>query len=790
MNGCSYRQTRRAAPLRQPSQHASILTIAVGTFELALGCLLLAFPNTSGGPVYPDMLRRLSRAGTFFVAGGIFTLLSIAARSRRAGVVPVALTLVGVLPLLVVVVSTARSGVWTGLIVNAVLALAVFADATRPAATGPGVGRRLPTLTVVMAVIALAFGILTLGAPQLLHASSYRVILGHQSLFGVSMIAASALLVLGWLVPRFRVATQFAAALPFWGLASGFAAVRGWSGVVLYGLLGIFLAAEPVLCTLLERRTTERRRQSRRASAYEFATEAVAWGFALLVALVASIDAVPERRLGQAILALCTSVFTMIWYHFLPFGNTGPRHTLIATAVYSLLGVSLVQLTDGARSPYFFVYFLPIIALAWTQTPHTIVVPLSIPLAALLAEIALGLGSGAIAAGSVLFIAVPRVAGLLLIAGFTYLLARRNLENSRRVRDAHRQLEAVLTHTGAGLVTTDPEGRVVLCNPAALDLAGRTREAVQGHLLTEILPLRQADGTTLDQAAHPLRQALAGHRARLARFMVDGPRGALPVAVEAIPLAGPDGARGAIVTLRDIRAEAEIERLRDDFFFIASHELRTPLTIMRGNLELALDASPAPALRRAIEEALGSTTRLIRMVNDFLDAARLEHGAVSLRLEDEHLPALVQQAVETLRPDADRKGLTLTYRAPQGLPVVRMDVERTLQILLNLIGNSVRCTQRGGIDITHAVDGLTVETIVQDSGIGIAPEHHGRLFARFGQVERGLTRATGGSGLGLYISRKLAEQMGGTVVLKASAPGQGSAFALRLPVAGVPAAVR
>jgi signal transduction histidine kinase len=134
--------------------------------------------------------------------------------------------------------------------------------------------------------------------------------------------------------------------------------------------------------------------------------------------------------------------------------------------------------------------------------------------------------------------------------------------------------------------------------------------------------------------------------------------------------------------------------------------------------------------------------------------------------------------------------VTLTSARPAALPPVRMDAERTLQILVNLIGNGIRYTARGGIEITHVVEDGAVETHVRDTGVGIAPEHHPRLFTRFGQIERGLTRAPGGSGLGLYISRKLAEQMGGTVVLKESAPGRGSTFVLRLPVAAVPAASR
>ncbi len=298
------------------------------------------------------------------------------------------------------------------------------------------------------------------------------------------------------------------------------------------------------------------------------------------------------------------------------------------------------------------------------------------------------------------------------------------------------------------------------------------------------MPLTAADGSPLRAGEHPVRRALAGQSVPWTRFQATTPQGSVPVAVAATPLAGSPGPAGAIILLRDARGEVETERIRDDFFFIASHELRTPLTVMKGNLEMALEVVPAGPLQITLDEALRSASRLIRMVNDFLDAARLEHGSLTVRLEDAPLPELVQQAVDTLKPDAERKGLSLTYRPTPGLQAVRMDGERTVQILLNLLGNSVRYTNSGEIEVWHEVRGGTIETLIRDSGIGIAPEHQDRLFTRFGQVERGLTRVTTGSGLGLYISRKLAEQMGGTVVLKQSALGQGSTFALILPTAG------
>jgi two-component system phosphate regulon sensor histidine kinase PhoR len=638
--------------------------------------------------------------------------------------------------------------------------------------------------------MAAAFGVLMLAAPDALHSPQYSAMKPFVGQLGIGMLVAAALLALGWWHRPAQTATQAAGALPFLAASGAFAATGAWAPMLNFGLTGTFLALEGALARLLDRRAADRAAQPRSVSDYEFSTEAVAWGFTLLVALVGSIDPQPDSRLGIALLAVVVSIFTVGWFHLVPVGDAGPGRNVAATAVYSLFGVVLTELTGGARSPYFFVYFLPIIAVAWTHVPQAIVVPLIIPLAAILTEVGLGLRGGHPGANSAIIPAVPIAVGLLLVSGFTFLLARRNLEMRVRAREAHRQLEAVLTHMGEGLVATDTEGRITVCNPVARTLLNCKTEDGVGEVLTDVLPLSRTDWSPVLVGDHPVRRVLGGTRVSWERYNTSGRGGQRTLAVAATPLLGGGGQHGAIVMLRDARPEMEMEQMRDDFLYMASHELRTPLTVMKGNLEMVLEAALPEALRESLREALASTGRLIRMVNDFLDAARLEHGAVSMRLEDGTLTELVHQAVATLRPDAERKGLQLTYTPVHDLPTVRMDQERTLQILLNLVGNAIRYTTQGGVEITHQVRAGAVETLVRDTGVGVAPEHRDRLFTRFGQLERGLTR-TGGSGLGLYISRRLAEQMGGTVLLKESTPGQGSTFALVLPAAAVaPAAAR
>ncbi|MDR7553973.1 MAG: PAS domain-containing sensor histidine kinase [Armatimonadota bacterium] len=775
----------------RPSPQPSVLLLVANALSLVVGCLSLAYPHVFAGPPVPEGLRQLklelSRLTVLFLASGVCGLVAYAVKARRDHPLAVALAAISALPFVAGAARAAQTRVWMGAALSAAFAVGVVVDAARRWHGQPRVGP-VSALQGVGLVTALTFAALGLAASGVLGWPRGAWVTGLLPHLAVAMGLAAVLIVVAAWAPRLRPGAQVAAALPVLALAAGSGTIGRWVGVVTYGMLGLGLATEPWLVDLQRERIWQRRGQSSSVTAFEFATEGVAWAFTLLVGLLALLADEPARRVWLSAVMVASSLFTAAWFHVVPAAG-GIGRTVFATTIYSVLTTAFAWLTGGARSPYFFLVFLPILALAWTHLPRAIIVPVGPPVVAVVAEVLLAARDGLPAMGQAAMAGVPSLVGLVLMAGLAYFLATRNLRGRGKVEEAARQLETVLAHMAEGLVCTDAAGRIQLCNPAAAALSGRTREALRGAPILDALPLRQLDGAPLAPAAHPVRRALGGQPAQSVRLQL-ATSPPLPVAVTATPLRDDGRVQGAVVLLRDIRHELEMERAREDFLHIASHELRTPLTVMKGNLEVALEADPPEAVRAPLEDALASTVRLIRMVNEFLDAARLDQGAMTLRVEPGDLRLVVQQAVDMLRADAERKGLALTYVPPADLPPVRMDPERALQILVNLVGNAIRHTVRGGIEITHAVEEDTVVTAVRDTGVGIAPEHRDRLFTRFGQLERGLTRAPGGSGLGLYISRKLAEQMGGTVVLAESTPGQGSTFVLRLPAAAVPAGSR
>jgi PAS domain S-box-containing protein len=266
-------------------------------------------------------------------------------------------------------------------------------------------------------------------------------------------------------------------------------------------------------------------------------------------------------------------------------------------------------------------------------------------------------------------------------------------------------------------------------------------------------------------------------------------------------LADPDVA-GFVVNSRDVterkRAEAELRaaleaaqaanRATSQFLAMMSHELRTPMQAVLGYADLLL-AGPESSLtaeqREDLEAIRRGAGRMIALVKQILDLSRLDAG----RWECVAEPVDVAKAVALVRrdvaPQAAASGLGLCVELPPDLPPVRADEEGLHQVLLNLVGNAVKFTERGGVRVSARTEDDRVAITVSDTGIGISPEALPYIFDEFRQADSRLSRRHGGAGLGLAIAKKLADQMGGCIGVE-SQVGVGSAFTLRLPVAASP----
>lgn len=233
----------------------------------------------------------------------------------------------------------------------------------------------------------------------------------------------------------------------------------------------------------------------------------------------------------------------------------------------------------------------------------------------------------------------------------------------------------------------------------------------------------------------------------------------------------------------------ELDRLKDDFVSITSHELRTPMTAIRSYAWMALHKSDTPLsknLEKYIIRILLSTERMINLVNDMLSISRIETNRIEVNPEPVDLISLCKDiADEVYYSKATDKNIKFVL-LEQPIPKVLADPEKLREVLINIVGNALKFSPAGGkITIGFFTDGKVVETFVKDEGSGISKEDLGRLFQKFGRLDSSYTAtaSSGGSGLGLYISKKLIELMHGKIWASSGGEGKGATFTFSLPVA-------
>ena len=224
-------------------------------------------------------------------------------------------------------------------------------------------------------------------------------------------------------------------------------------------------------------------------------------------------------------------------------------------------------------------------------------------------------------------------------------------------------------------------------------------------------------------------------------------------------------------------------RAKMDFLAVMSHELRTPLNAITGYvdlLDLGLRGAVTEDQARDLMRIRRSARTLLQLVEDVLSFAKLESGRVEYRITDVSIGEMVDDFTPLIAPQMQSKGLEFSAMCADPTVTVQADREKVERIVLNLLANAIKFTDRGRVDLRCEVNDSHVRLTVQDTGRGIPADQLEMIFEPFVQVERGLNRTTGGTGLGLSIARDLAEGMGGTLTAE-STPGVGSTFALTLP---------
>lgn len=358
-------------------------------------------------------------------------------------------------------------------------------------------------------------------------------------------------------------------------------------------------------------------------------------------------------------------------------------------------------------------------------------------------------------------------------------------ERSRELGEQKMRLLASVSSLTVGFIMTDESNNVITINQVAKNImCGSEKQRlsldhkctlsdIEGELKSAIDLRALIDRSKKEQKSYIVKEL--PFRGKLLKILVTPTKNASEVI-------------GCVVLIDDITEEKLVERSKDEFFSIASHELRTPLTAIRGNTSLIkqfyADKLQDKDLKEMIEDIHESSIRLIGIVNDFLNVSRLELRKMKFNKDEFDVEELAQNVVkEYVAIGAVKKLYLKVEKSPSPLPLVIADKDRIKEVLINLVGNSIKFTENGGITISFEPKQGYVKVMVKDTGRGVSETGRALLFRKFQQAGKSLfTRdAIHGTGLGLYISKMMIEGMGGQIGLESSEVGKGSVFAFFIP---------
>jgi len=342
--------------------------------------------------------------------------------------------------------------------------------------------------------------------------------------------------------------------------------------------------------------------------------------------------------------------------------------------------------------------------------------------------------------------------------------------------------EAIIQSVDDGLVVVDPDDRIATINPAAGRAFGKEHRETEGRHFLEAFGderiftlIRQARDTGRAQTP-PENERLLSRRIKDTAWHWQ--ISVMPVRVGEHPV------RDVIVLLRDVTRLAELDRLKSEFVMTASHELRTPLTSIGMSVEMLLEKAAdklSAKERQLLQVAVEDVARLKALINELLDLSKIEAGRLELDLTQADPAVFCEKTAQIMIPQAEEKGVALAFSCVVDTLRVRADANKITWVLVNLVGNALRHTPRGGhVRVEAGRAGEFLHISVHDDGEGIPQEYQSTIFDKFVQVRSGST--AGGSGLGLAICREIVRAHGGAIWVE-SQPGAGSVFTFTLPLA-------
>ena len=344
-----------------------------------------------------------------------------------------------------------------------------------------------------------------------------------------------------------------------------------------------------------------------------------------------------------------------------------------------------------------------------------------------------------------------------------------------KFRTESTKLNIVLNSVGEGIIAVDNENRIVLANMSAAVLAGKLPTDINGQHFDEVFTLsKNNEPFKINPGSTEVYKDVAYISPSKRIHYID----IFANRVED----DPDGIE-SIITMRDQTDERDLELMKLDFVSMAAHELRTPITAIRGYLGLILEEKSLMSEKgcESVERAQSSTKQLVGLVSNLLNVSKIENGKLNMIFTKLDWAKAVSSAIGDHKFTADENNIKLSYDGPEDNVWIMADEIAIKEVINNLIANSIHYTAKdGAVVVSMIVQDNEVITHVQDNGIGISPYGMKHLFTKFYRVKGGIASGSGGTGLGLYISKSVVELHNGRIWVE-SEEGKGSDFAFSLP---------
>ena len=387
---------------------------------------------------------------------------------------------------------------------------------------------------------------------------------------------------------------------------------------------------------------------------------------------------------------------------------------------------------------------------------------------------------------------------LFFILGSIYFRQKKKLDKlegfSNQLVAEKVKSEAVLQSMSDGVFVVDSQKKLVFLNEAALRLMKidkKQKEKVLGHFYGNIFKLKLNEKDLDHTKDCPVQLAMTEGKSNFRKDLSVLTAYKKPVFVtfSSAPVVDAAGnTQGAVVIMRDITKEREIQRIQMEFVSIASHELLTPITQVQGHLSMVVDEGIGKlddTAKKIINNAYQGIKRISRLVSDLMNVSRIEKGTLKINLSEIDIVEFIDAVVKDFQFEAQSSELILSFKKPcRGMPHIVADPDRLREVLNNLIVNAIKFTKKGGVTlgVSEKKDGTAIVSVT-DTGIGIPKENILKLFEKFYQVDSSATREAQGTGLGLYISKMIIEKMKGRIWVE-SKLGKGSTFYFSLPKVG------